>query len=513
MKPTIALCMMAKNEEDVIGRAINSAREIADEIILVDTGSTDSTNHIASSLGAQIFFHPWEDHFSKSRNHMLSHATADWVLYIDADEELHSSDRQTLLKMVRTAPKSVLGFHLLKQDLDLDQDTYTHQHYTIRLFRRTPGIHFVGRVHNQLIIDQKKCKHTSIRLLHHIYNKRQQRNARSIKLLELSLEENPNAHYLKLNLGGMYCQAGQYEKGIPVLKDACENIATPTMKAKACFILAMNLIGLEAYDESEHYLLKSLDIVPCFVSARFTLADLYATRYDQLEKAISEMERIVITKIKPPLEFMDMGTNPVTETVSAPWNLAIYYRAAGRLQEAEDLLVRVLEHKGDHEAAVRTDLADVLSMQGKFLQAGEELRAVEKQRPGILDIGVKLGAVLEQAGELDASLAVVDTYLQQAPDNYILKTARGRLLLKLGELHSAESALREAVKTSPLDYEASHLLLADCLRRRAEEERNPLLLKESVSLVKKIVLVNPSSTSARAILSRIKDASAGFLRK
>lgn len=89
---TISLCMIAQNEARCIGRALDSVKNHVDEIILVDTGSSDDTAGIAASYGARIYHHPWTDDFSESRNRSLEYATGDWILVLDPDETINYLD-------------------------------------------------------------------------------------------------------------------------------------------------------------------------------------------------------------------------------------------------------------------------------------------------------------------------------------------------------------------------------------------------------------------------------------
>ena len=91
-KKTISLCMIVKDEEEFLPGCLESVKEAVDEIIIVDTGSTDRTVEIAKSYGAKVYFHPWENDFSKARNYSISYATGDWIMYLDADEELFKED-------------------------------------------------------------------------------------------------------------------------------------------------------------------------------------------------------------------------------------------------------------------------------------------------------------------------------------------------------------------------------------------------------------------------------------
>ena len=82
----ISACVITKNEEKNIARCINSYKDIVDEIILVDTGSTDNTVEIAKSLGAKIYYYEWQNDFSAAKNYALSMAKGDWIIFLDADE-------------------------------------------------------------------------------------------------------------------------------------------------------------------------------------------------------------------------------------------------------------------------------------------------------------------------------------------------------------------------------------------------------------------------------------------
>ena len=99
--PSISLCMIVKDEEESLPTCLNSIRDYVDEIIIVDTGSTDSTVEIAKSYNAKVYHHPWENSFSKARNYSLSYATCDWILIMDADEEIEKKDAFKLRDVIK----------------------------------------------------------------------------------------------------------------------------------------------------------------------------------------------------------------------------------------------------------------------------------------------------------------------------------------------------------------------------------------------------------------------------
>jgi len=163
-RPCLSLCMIVKNEERTIARALESAKALADEMIVVDTGSTDGTKEIAAALGAKVFDFSWTDDFSSARNHSLSRATGDWILVIDADETLSSRDHATIRDLIKKSPDGTGGYDLTTRNYvveantsgwvandgsyrDEEAGTGWYPSRKVRLFRNDPRIRFAGAVH------------------------------------------------------------------------------------------------------------------------------------------------------------------------------------------------------------------------------------------------------------------------------------------------------------------------------------------------------------------------------
>ena len=129
---------------------MESVRGIADEIVLVDTGSRDGTITIARSFGARVLPHKWRGDFSAARNAGLAGATGDWILCVDADERLEAPT--VLRKQIERARSAVGGFVVERRDRVNDRDSgraLVHAVGIVRVLRRHPGIRFVGAVHER----------------------------------------------------------------------------------------------------------------------------------------------------------------------------------------------------------------------------------------------------------------------------------------------------------------------------------------------------------------------------
>src|SRR3984893_16160231 len=147
---TITLCMIVKNEEEVLHQCLNSVKEICDEMIIVDTGSTDKTKEIAKQFTEKVIDFKWIDDFSAARNFAFSHATMDYILWLDADDILLKEDQQQ--------------FKILKNNLDVSIDAVsmiyniafdqygnpTFSYRRNRLVKRENNFKWIGPVHEYL---------------------------------------------------------------------------------------------------------------------------------------------------------------------------------------------------------------------------------------------------------------------------------------------------------------------------------------------------------------------------
>lgn len=96
---TISLCIIVKNEEIHIARCLNSVAELVDEIIIVDTGSTDRTIEIVSNYTRKVYSYPWKDDFADARNYSFSHASMDYCMWMDADDILEEAEKDKFLQL------------------------------------------------------------------------------------------------------------------------------------------------------------------------------------------------------------------------------------------------------------------------------------------------------------------------------------------------------------------------------------------------------------------------------
>lgn len=143
---TISLCMIVKDEEPVLRRCLESVGTAADEIIIVDTGSTDRTVDIARQFTDRVFTFPWNDNFADARNFSFSKAVMDYQMWLDADDVLEDAAALCRLKAQLTADVVMLPYHVA---FDAD-GVPVMSYYRERLLRRACGFQWIGAVHEAI---------------------------------------------------------------------------------------------------------------------------------------------------------------------------------------------------------------------------------------------------------------------------------------------------------------------------------------------------------------------------
>ena len=113
---SLSVCMIVKNEQEVIARCLECIKDIADEIIIVDTGSYDKTKQIANNYTNKIYDFKWCNDFSKARNFSFAKATKDYIMWLDADDIIKEKDRLKLKNLKKTIDNNV-DFLMLKYDV------------------------------------------------------------------------------------------------------------------------------------------------------------------------------------------------------------------------------------------------------------------------------------------------------------------------------------------------------------------------------------------------------------
>lgn len=225
----LSLCMIVKNEETYLPQTLKSVKGIVDEMVVLDTGSTDGTVEIARKFGARVHPFEWCNDFSVARNEALNYVQGKWVLVLDADEVLTSE----IVPEMKQAMKSDrhLVINLIRQEVGAAQSPYS---LVSRLFRNHPDIRFSHPYHAmvddsvQELLQREphwQVVHLSqVAIVHYGYQPEaiaaQDKYTRAQTAMEGFLASHPNDAYTCNKLGALYIQIGKLSEGIELLERA-----------------------------------------------------------------------------------------------------------------------------------------------------------------------------------------------------------------------------------------------------------------------------------------------------
>lgn len=151
----ISACYIVKNEAKKLAKSIKSLKNQVNEIVVVDTGSTDNTVNVARKLGARVYSFHWQEDFSKARNFALSKAKGDWLVLLDADEYFTAKTAGNIRQVIRQA-KQADGLLIQMVNYDVDKAEIQDYFYQLRIVRNQQGLHYEGKIHEELKLSDGK---------------------------------------------------------------------------------------------------------------------------------------------------------------------------------------------------------------------------------------------------------------------------------------------------------------------------------------------------------------------
>lgn len=300
----LSLSMIVKNEEEFLEGCLESVQNVVDEIVIVDTGSTDKTIEIAQKFNAKIYNFTWIDDFAAARNESLKHCSGKWILYLDADERLKLPDPLQFREYLKQIPEDIGGINCIieSEHWKLDGESEVHRGGYPRLFRNLgyPNIEFRGRVHEQIspsILEKGKSFINSEIVIEHLgYNREreimEQKIQRNYRLLLQHVKEEPTNGYAWYQLGQTLAQMKLIKEAEEAIRLAiqCGNLSKSVM-ASASATLAQLTGNQKRFDEALKWSEISLQNAPDQIYSMHlkAYALLYLGRYEESEKLFEEI--------------------------------------------------------------------------------------------------------------------------------------------------------------------------------------------------------------------------------
>lgn len=438
---TVSLCMIVKDEEEMLPRSLAAAAPAVDEIVVVDTGSSDRTIEIARSYGARVIERPWTGSFSEARNVGLDAATGDWLLILDADEVLVSEDVPNLRALLGRTWREAFYVSAINHTGELDDGTAT-THSTVRLFRNRPGHRYSGRLHEQIVESlpqgaPERFEATQVRIEHFGYlgavRDAKEKSRRNIELLERQRDEGDSSAFMHFNLGSEYGALGdaeaalaEYERAVALLEgvDASSGFvgALTSRHVRALRVCGR---GDDAIVRAE----EALERFPGFTDLVFEQAAA-AQALGRTDDAIAYFERCIAMGDAPSRYTATVGMGTYLPTIS---------------------LAEIRHQQGDPGAAV------------------ELLDGALAAHPGFFGLVLPFAAaLLDDGAEPEAVVARVQQRVAKLTPT--VRFMLGTALYEHGETEAAEQQYRELLAQQPSSGHARVALAEALLSQRRWEE-------------------------------------------
>lgn len=294
-KCTLSVCMIVKNEEKNVTDCLESVRGIADEIIIVDTGSTDRTKEIVSKYTDKVFDFKWIDDFSAARNYSISKASSDWILWMDADDILENPEE--VLPLLKES------FSVCNFKIAYGNDIFCQA----RLFRNFMNIQFHGRVHEYPSFTGMDCKEESDVVIRHKTDKyaTEDRSQRNFRILSKELEDDPNNTRAIFYMANTLKELGQYDKAIKMYRNYLDKSTWKDERWMAQRYIGNILVWNKKYEEAIREFEKAMSIDDRWAESYYYKGECYFFLEDY-EKCIKWMKKAYKKKLPDSLLWKEL---------------------------------------------------------------------------------------------------------------------------------------------------------------------------------------------------------------
>jgi len=476
----LSLCMIVKDEEEMLPRCLAAAAPAVDEIVIVDTGSSDRTIEIAREFGATVIERAWTGSFSEARNVSFDAATGDWLMFLDADEVLVEEDVERLRALRGKTWREAFYLSEISWTGELGDGTAA-THTALRVFRARPQYRFSGSLHEQIaetlpLHIPERIEATDVRIEHFGYlgavRDAKEKSRRNIELLLEQREQSGPHPFLHFNLGSEYGAIGDAQSALAEYERAWELIEHDPARRTWGFMpaLASRLVrALRVCGRHEDCIARGAEGLaryPGFTDIVFEQASATLALGD-VDGALRLYRQCVSMGDAPSRYTATVGMGTFLPTIA----IAEIHHARGETAEAVRLLDDCLaEHPGFFGLVL--PFAAALLADG---EAPETVVARVEARVEALTPTVRfmLGTALYEAGRTEAAEAQYRLLLADQPGSGMARVALAEALLsqKRWEEAAAEAALladEDAHAPAARRSELFALLVAgDCQAARA----------------------------------------------
>jgi GT2 family glycosyltransferase/predicted Zn-dependent protease len=475
----VSLCLIVRDEEANLPDCLGPVRGLFDEVVVVDTGSTDGTRAVAEGLGARVFESPWRDSFAEARNASLDHATGEWVFWLDADDRLDNQNIGKLRNLLASLPSGGVAYSMKCLCLpDPETGTATVVDH-VRLFPNHPRLRWRYRIHEQ-ILPALRGQGVEVRfadvVIHHTGYRdaalRRRKLDRDLRLLRLEQQDDPDDPFTLFNLGSVYQEMGRYAEALPLLQRSLEGSHprdSIVRKLHALIVGCHRALGRA--EEALAACQRGRQDYPDDTELLFVEGVLRRER-DDLPGAEACLKRLLETEPEPHFASVDAGLRGY----KARHNLAVLYRRTDRDAEALNQWRQALDECPDFVPAW-LGTAEIHLRQQEW-QKVEEVAVRLEGIPGGEAPLLRARSHLARK-EFGPARSLLEGVIARHPGGLAPRLVLSHVLLQEGtDLDAAERALRAVLELAPDHPEASHNL-ALLLRQKGQAARDALFTADA----------------------------------
>lgn len=440
MEILISLVMIVRNEEVRLPKCLDSLSLEVDEIIIVDTGSTDQTLKVAQNYTDKVYSYSWSNDFSAARNFALQKATGQWVLSLDADEYLETKEGE--LRALVLANPAIEAYLLpLYNPTSENLEEYNLFH-VLRLFRNNGHYLFSGRIHEQVIVPTEQVVDiaSSPIIRHHFLppKERRRKRERNLRLLKQCLQSAPHNPYLWYYTGVEWIMLNKPAKALPYLQASYELLPVdrPMFKTSA---LRYCVIALQSFGEvpkALELIVEGNSLYPQYADLLY-LGGVLFREIQEYSQAVKWFKAALAAGSPPPFYSHHTGA----ESYLSYYQLGYCYEQLGKIDQAQEVyLIALNTHSsylyplyplmhiainlnGPRQALALLSQQDLLAQPTLAFAAAEvfymigyphlALECLNNLAPPMADGRFLLGKALLFSGRSSEALQVLDSLYQE----------------------------------------------------------------------------------------------------
>jgi glycosyltransferase involved in cell wall biosynthesis len=453
--PSLSLCMIVKNEAVRLKECLEPLQSLVEEIVVVDTGSTDDTREIARVMGAKVFEFPWIGDFSAARNESIRRATGQYILWLDADDRMDPEEIAKLREMkaglLLNRPKAY--YLLIKSSSPVDGGESSF--YQLRLFPNRPGVRFAGRIHEQVNFSLQRLgipfENLAIQIRHTGYedlSALKGKCERNWSILEAELKQDPQNPILIFNAARTLAGMNRYREGIDYLHKITEN---PFFQKKeknfylqAAILLGKHYLQIKDFPEAQTLFERLVKDFPDNPIVHHGLGESY-----YLAGAYAQASSSLLYSMTLPLEVTIFPINTDQFIYDQFYTLGRCYQKMGMLEQAKSVWKSYSKRNPNHYQTL--ELLGLLSLENNQFAEGTEYFLEAIRQGAVSDkVFANLGLCyrkLEQWAEAEENLQKA---LQVNPERLEALINLGLLFYQQKEFQKALDYFNQALAMDPL---------------------------------------------------------------